>query len=53
MCSLGLASGKVEDVALLGHAGPVHFEQTTRGLVVDLPEEKPCEFAQCLRVTLA
>jgi alpha-L-fucosidase len=53
VCSLGLASGKVEDVVLLGCAGSVHYEQTTRGLVVDLPEEKPCEFAQCLQVTLA
>ena len=44
--------GKVVDVTLLG-AGPVTFAQTARGLAVDLPEQKPCECAQCLRVTLA
>ncbi|MEJ5310545.1 MAG: alpha-L-fucosidase [Anaerolineae bacterium] len=44
--------GKVVDVTLLG-AGPVPFTQTARGLAVDLPEQKPCEYAQCLRVTLA
>jgi alpha-L-fucosidase len=51
-----LASGsapRVATVALLGHDGPVSFEQTTRGLAIDLPEEKPCEYTQCLRVTLA
>jgi alpha-L-fucosidase len=39
----------VADVELLG-GRPVRFEQTTRGLVVSLPEEKPCDFAQCLRI---
>ena len=53
VCSLGLQAAQVQDVALLGHNGPVRYEQTPRGLAVDLPEEKPSEFAQCLRVTLA
>ncbi len=51
----GLAQGQVgtvSDVTMLG-AGPVKWEQTARGLVVALPEQKPCDYAQCLRVTLA
>jgi alpha-L-fucosidase len=49
-----LAAGSVPtvlDVTLLG-SGPVKFEQTSRGLVVTLPEQKPTEYAQCLRVRL-
>jgi len=45
-------AGTVAEVTMLG-AGPVKFEQTARGLAVDLPKQKPCEYAQCLRVTLA
>jgi len=37
-------------VTMLG-SGPVKFTQTDRGLAVDLPEQKPSDFAQCLRVT--
>jgi alpha-L-fucosidase len=50
-----LASGNapaVLDVKLLG-AGGVKFEQNSRGLAIDLPEQKPCDYAQCLRITLA
>jgi alpha-L-fucosidase len=39
------------DVTLLG-AGQVKYEQTARGLVAYLPERKPADYAQCLRVTL-
>ena len=51
-----LASGsvpRVAAVALLGHGGSVSFEQTGRGLAIDLPEQKPCAYTQCLRVTFA
>jgi alpha-L-fucosidase len=46
----------VKSVAVLGYDGPVTFEQTWRGLAIDLPEEKPgeyspAEFAQCYRVS--
>jgi alpha-L-fucosidase len=50
-----LATGNVPPVTgvtLLG-AGVVTFEQNSRGLAIDLPEQKPCEYAQCLRVTVA
>jgi alpha-L-fucosidase len=51
--SLGTGNGfTVRDVTLLG-SGAVKFEQNSRGLAIDLPEQKPCDYAQCLRITLA
>ncbi len=44
---------EVRSVTVLGHEGPVRFEQTGRGLAIDLPEQKPCEFDQCYRITFA
>ena len=51
-----LASGKapvVGSVKVLGCDGPITFEQTNRGLAIDLPEQKPVDFVQCYKVTLA
>jgi alpha-L-fucosidase len=51
-----LAQGSVPEVAavsVLGHDGPLTFAQTSRGLALDLPEQKPCDYAQCYRVTFA
>ncbi len=48
-----LAKGSVPQitsVTLLG-TGPVPFEQTVRGVAIDLPMEKPCDYTQCFRVT--
>jgi alpha-L-fucosidase len=51
--SLGLGSAeRVTSLSLLGHPAPLKFEQTSQGLVVHLPAEKPSAYAQCLRVTL-
>lgn len=41
---------RVAEVELLGHGGPLRFEQTGRGLAIDLPEQKPCDYTQCFRV---
>jgi alpha-L-fucosidase len=41
----------VSEVKLLGYAGAVQFEQTLRGLALDLPVIKPTDFAQCYRVS--
>lgn len=49
-----LAKGKVPNVSavkVLGFDGPVKFEQTSRGLALDLPELKPTDFVQCYRVS--
>jgi alpha-L-fucosidase len=37
----------VKAVRVLGYEGPVRFEQTRRGLAIDLPEQKPVEFVPC------
>lgn len=50
-----LAKGKISDVTgvkVLGFDTPVKFEQTSRGLALDLLEVKPTDFAQCYRVPL-
>ncbi len=44
---------EVGSVAVLGYNGLVRFEQTRRGLAIDLPEEKPVDFAPCYRVRFA
>ena len=44
---------RVKDVRLLGHGKPLPFEQTGQGLEIDLPEEKPSEYVQCLRIQFA
>jgi alpha-L-fucosidase len=51
-----LASGsapRIATVALLGHGGSISFEQTGQGLAIDLPEQKPCDYTHCFRVTFA
>ncbi|MGD0876679.1 MAG: alpha-L-fucosidase [Anaerolineales bacterium] len=50
-----LAKGKianVTEVKVLGSDAPFKFEQTSRGLALDLPELKPTDFVQCYRVSL-
>jgi alpha-L-fucosidase len=41
----------VRSVAVLGYNGPVRFEQTRRGLAIDLPEEKSVDFVPCYRIS--
>jgi alpha-L-fucosidase len=51
-----LALGSVDQVAsvtLLGCEAPVKFEQTSRGLAIDLPEQKSCDYVQCFRIMFA
>jgi alpha-L-fucosidase len=43
----------VRSVAVLGHNGVVKFEQTRRGLAIDLPEEKPVDFVPCFQISFA
>jgi len=44
--------GAIESVELLGHDGPIDWEQAPDGLTVRYPEKKPCEFAYALKVLL-
>ena len=42
----------INSVELLGHDGPVEWEAHGDGLTVKFPEEKPCEFAFCLKIDI-
>jgi alpha-L-fucosidase len=51
---LGTASGVgVKNVELLGFKGKVKWSQAAAGLTVDMPAEKPCDYAVGLKVALA
>jgi alpha-L-fucosidase len=47
----GAAAGRVTAVALLGSAVPVRFRQTADALVLQLPAEKPGDYAYVFRIT--
>jgi alpha-L-fucosidase len=44
--------GKIHNVELLGHDGPVKWEHHPDGLRVWFPPKKPCDFAYCLKIRL-
>src|SRR5262249_5295212 len=44
------AGGRVTDVRLLGHDGRLEWSPSAQGLVVKLPEKKPCDHAISLRI---
>jgi alpha-L-fucosidase len=48
--SLATGSGKTATVNLLGHAGPLDSKQTHEGLIVTMPEQKPCEHVFALKI---
>jgi alpha-L-fucosidase len=48
--SLGSAAGAVSGVTLLGSAEKLKWTQTAEGLQVQLPAQRPCDFAWGLRV---
>ena len=39
-------------VEMLGLKGPLQWSRTDRGLVVEMPREKPCDYAAALRISL-
>lgn len=43
--------GKIRKVELLGFKGKIKFMQDSAALKVELPGQKPCEHALCLKVT--
>ena len=49
--SLAAPAGEVATVSLLGHRGKLDWRQTARGLVVELPAEKPCDHAVVFKIT--
>jgi alpha-L-fucosidase len=49
--SLPLVQGEISEVRLLGHEGRLEWSRTDEGLVVKLPEKKPCEHAFAFKIT--
>lgn len=49
--SLAKGAAVVGSVSLLGYNGRLEGKQTTRGLEVRLPDEKPCDHAFVLKIT--
>jgi alpha-L-fucosidase len=41
----------VGSISLLGHEGPLTWNQSADGLEVTLPPEKPCDYAFSLKIT--
>jgi alpha-L-fucosidase len=46
-----VAEGEIQEVRLLGHDGKLPWSQSDEGLIVTLPEKKPCEYAFALKIT--
>jgi alpha-L-fucosidase len=44
-------AGKVKSVTLLGHKGKLDFSQDEAGLKINLPAEKPCDYAWVFKIT--
>lgn len=49
--SLASAAGKISGVRLLGHAAALDWQQTGDGLVINLPEQKPCDLAYAFKIS--
>lgn len=43
-------AGKIEHIKLLGHHGKISWLQNEKGTTVELPEQKPCDFACVLTI---
>jgi len=48
--SLAVPAGRISAVELLGHAGKLDWTQTGAGLIVTLPEQKPCAHVFTLKI---
>jgi alpha-L-fucosidase len=46
-----LAAGRVADVTLLGSAGTLSWSQNEAGLVIKVPDQRPCEHAYAFKIT--
>jgi alpha-L-fucosidase len=45
------AAGRIKSVYLLGHQGALKFAQGPEGLEVEMPAEKPCNYAFVLKIS--
>jgi alpha-L-fucosidase len=44
-------AGMVKSVSLLGHDGKIKWRQYSEGLEIQLPEEKPCDYAFAFKIS--
>ena len=44
-------TGRIQNVTLLGHEGQLKFSQDAGGLKIQLPPEKPCDYAWAFKIT--
>ena len=45
--------GRIDNVEMLGHDGKLKWTQEDAGLQVDMPPEKPCDYAVTLKISMA
>lgn len=43
-------AGKIQHIKLLGHHGKLSWQQNDKGVTVELPRKKPCDFACALTI---
>jgi alpha-L-fucosidase len=43
-------TGKIADVTLLGYAGPLKWTHDASGLTIQLPAQKPCDYAVAFKI---
>jgi alpha-L-fucosidase len=44
-------TGKIAAIELLGHQGPLKWTHDGDGLAIDLPDQKPCDYAIALKIS--
>ncbi|MHC4458510.1 MAG: alpha-L-fucosidase [Planctomycetota bacterium] len=49
---LSKGQGKIKDIRMLGSSVRLEWERDDEGVTVELPEVKPCDYAQVLKITL-
>jgi len=48
--TLSTASGKINEVSLLGYSGKLDWKQTVNGLIITMPEDEPYDFAYAFKI---
>lgn len=48
----GVSINDIEGVQLLGSSEPIRYKQLAGGLQIQLPEDKPCNYAYCFKIEL-
>ncbi|MBN1854341.1 MAG: alpha-L-fucosidase, partial [Pirellulales bacterium] len=48
--TVGLWSGEIADVQLLGHPGKLAWQRNADGLTIQLPDQPPCQHAFAFKI---